>query len=194
MKIMLLAAALLFLGGCVMPPEYVRSDAGYYAAPTGYYAESDYDNGYYDGSGYYDDGGYYGGYGEGYDEGDCVNCGSLSIGVGYGYPSYGYGGYGYGGYGYGGYGYGRGRYPHSGGHHDHGHGEHGGHWSHGGSDHGDSDHGSHGHWTGGHDGHSDWTGGAHGNGGQVRRDPDVHGNHRGPTWAPRARDPAVNRP
>lgn len=152
MKIALLAAGLLLLGGCVMPPDYVRSDG----SPGGY------DQGYYDGGGYYGDDGYYGG---------CVNCGSVSIGIGYGYPGYGYG---YGGYGYGGY-------PYS--------GYDGRDWNHGGSDHGDRNH-----WTGGHDGHSSWGGSAPGGGNREHRDQVDRGSHHRGSWTTKQRDPAVNRP
>ncbi|HET6913945.1 MAG TPA: hypothetical protein VFH71_11480 [Rhodanobacteraceae bacterium] len=168
MKIALLAAGLLLLGGCVMPPDYVRTE-GYY--PAGY------DQGYYGDGGYYgdDDPGYYGG---------CVNCGSVSVGIGYGYPGYGYG---YGGYGYGYGGYGYGGYPYSG-YYRHDHDDHDGHWDHGGADHGDRNH-----WTGGHDGHSSW-GSAPGSGNHEHRDQGDRGDHHRGSWTTKQRDPAINRP
>lgn len=138
---LLLAASLLALGGCVAPGYYVQPD--------------------YAGGGYYD-GGYYGSAGSyypAYDEGCCS--GSVSIGYGYGYPGY-YGGSGYpyyggsyygGGYYGGGY-YGGGYYGHGGhrnrhdGHGWNGHGGHDGdghHWDHNGhgGDHHDGHHGEH---------------------------------------------------
>lgn len=130
MKLLLLAAAMLALGGCVAPGYYVQPDhaGGYYGS------------GYYEGSGYYPD----------YYDGCCGSAGlSIDYGYGYGYPGY----YGwdnypyYGGY-YGSYYYGHGGH-HRHGHHDHD-GHHDGHWD---GRHWDGDH--HGrhhddHWQGGH--------------------------------------------
>lgn len=151
MKFALLAIGLIALGGCVMDPDYgyVRPDAGYAYYPDGAYGSDYYGDGYY---------------------GACGSCGSVSIGVGYGYggyptygyPAYDYGGYpgyGYGGYPYGGYtvygGYPYGYYGHSHGHHDHDHHGHDHHdYDH--HDHGDHhDHDEH-HGHGGHDDH-DWN-------------------------------------
>lgn len=124
MKLLLLAASLVLLGGCVAPGYYVQPD---YSAAGGYYGD-----GYYEGSG-----GYY----PGYYDGCCSSAGvSIGYGYGYGYPTYGWGSdpFGYYGY-YGGY-YDYGRYRHGGhhhgGHHWDGHGHHGdGGWNGGGGDH-----------------------------------------------------------
>ncbi len=109
MKLSLLAASLVALGGCVAP--------GYYVQPDGYYSD-----GYY-----YDEGGYDSAYYDG-----CCYSGSVSIGFGYGYGYPGYYGYPY-DY-YGGYYY-YDRYHH---HHGDWDGHHGDdHWNHGGYDHDD---------------------------------------------------------
>ncbi|HET9836439.1 MAG TPA: hypothetical protein VFP88_08875 [Rhodanobacteraceae bacterium] len=136
MKLLLIAASLVLLGGCVAPGYYVQPD---YPGGGGYYGD-----GYYESSGgYYPD--YYGG-----------NSAGLSIGYGYGYGDPGYYGwgsypYGYNGYygSYGGY-YGYGRYHHGDGHH-HGDHHHGGHDWDGHGHHRDSG------WNGGdpHDGRTD---------------------------------------
>ena len=88
MKLSLLAASLVALGGCVAPGyDYVQPD---YAGAGGYYS-----GGYYDGVG-----GYYSDYYDG-----CCDPASVSIGFGYGYGYPGYydwGNYPYGYY-YGGY-------------------------------------------------------------------------------------------
>jgi hypothetical protein len=152
MKLPLLAASLLALGGCVAPGYYVQPD--------------------YSGGGYYDDSGYYGGgyyegsdgYYPGYDDG-C--CGSASVSIGYGY---GYGGY---GYGYGGYGYGYpGYYGWSG--YPNGYGYYGGGY-YGGGYYGRGGHGRGGHDRGGHDrdGHH---GGDGGHGGDHHHG-QWHGDH-----------------
>jgi hypothetical protein len=117
MKLPLLAASLVALGGCVAPGyDYVQPDY----AGGGYYS-----GGYYDGIG-----GYYSDYYDG-----CCGPNSVSIGFGYGYGYPGY--YDWGGYPYdyyGGY-YNYDRYHH---HHGDWDGDHGGHhdW--------DDHHGNHG--------------------------------------------------
>lgn len=152
-KLLLIIAGMLALGGCVMPSDYgyVRPDGGYYNAPGGYYVGEGYDNGYYD-NGYYGDDGYYGGY-----YGNCAGgCGSVSIGVGYGY---GYPGYGYGyGYPY----YGGGYYDYH--HHRHDDGDHDG-----------DDHDGHGHWSHGH-------GGGHDDSDSGGFDRGAHGGHGNVPW------------
>lgn len=126
MKLLLLAASLVVLGGCVASDyDYVRPDY----SGTGYY-----DDGYgggYDGSGYYGSS-YYPEY-----YGGC--CGSVGVSIGYGYGGYGYGYPGPYGYPYGYYTYPNGYYyGHHGDHHDHHHD--GGGWDGGGSgDHDDDD-------------------------------------------------------
>ena len=109
MKLSLLAASLVALGGCVAPGyDYVQPD---YAGSGGYYS-----GGYYDGTG-----GYYSDYYDG-----CCDPASVSIGFGYGYGYPGY--YDWGSYPYGYYG---GYYDYDYYHHHHGdwddhHSDHGG--------------------------------------------------------------------
>lgn len=121
LKLSLVAASLLALGGCVAPGyDYVRPG---YADTGGYY-----DGGYYTG-GYYDSaGGYYSDY---YD-GCCYPAGvSIGVGVGYGYPGYyTWGNYPYGYYGYNGYYYDHGHHHHHGDHDWDDHGDHGGYDAH----------------------------------------------------------------
>ena len=127
LKLSLLAASLLALGGCVAPGyDYVQPD---YAGAGGYYS-----GGYYDGGGYY----------SGYYDGCCYPAG-VSIGVGVGYPGYhAWGNYPYNYYGYNGYYYNGYYYNH--GHHHHHHGDDDGDDNH----HGDHDgvHHDH-HWDDG---------------------------------------------
>lgn len=115
MKLALLALGLIVLGGCAVGPDYgyVRPDGDYYG---GGYSGGVYDNAYYD---------------DGYYYRTCGDCGSVSIGFGYGYP-------GYGGYPYYAYPYYGGYYYYGGyGHHHHDHHDHG---DHDGDDHHDSWH------------------------------------------------------
>lgn len=138
MKLLLLAASLVLLGGCVAPGYYVQPD---YSGGGGYYS-----GGYYGSDGYYGSGGYYPDY-----YGGCCASSGVSIGYGYdyGYPGY-YGWSGY-PYRYGGY-YGHDGHYRRHGDHDrdgHRHGDHdrnGHHWDK--HDH-DGDH-QDSHWHGDH--------------------------------------------
>jgi hypothetical protein len=117
LKLFLLAASLLALGGCVAPGyDYVRPG---YSGADGYDDGGYYTGGYYDGAGgYYSD----------YYDGCCYPGGvSIGVGVGYGYPGY----YAWGNYPYGYYGY-YGYYYDHGHHHHHHHGDHDGDDHHGG--------------------------------------------------------------
>lgn len=130
LKLFLLAASLLALGGCVAPGyDYVRPG---YSGSAGYYDGGYYTGGHYDGGGYYSD----------YYDGCCYPGGvSIGVGVGYGYPgyyawgNYPYNYYGYNGYYYNGYYHGHGHHHHHGDHDedDHHHGDQAGdhhdhHW------------------------------------------------------------------